>query len=74
MVSNSTADVLRLPVVASQYLRPLDSSIRSWEDAPETSNVSHMVAVRRCFQSIQTFSEGVRHHHVLMKVRDSGTV
>ena len=48
MVSNSIVDALRSPVVASQYLSTPDSSITSWENAPETSNVSCMAAVRRC--------------------------
>ena len=48
MVSNSTLDALRSPVVASQYFRSTDSSITSREFAPETSHISRVAAVRRC--------------------------
>ena len=48
MVSNSTIDALRSPVVASQYFRSIDSSFTSWENALETSHISRVAAVRRC--------------------------
>ena len=47
VVSNSTIDALRSPVVASQYFRSIDSSITSRENAPETSH-SRVATVRRC--------------------------
>ena len=48
VVSNSTIDALRSPVVASQYFRSIDSSITSRENAPETSHIGRVAAVRRC--------------------------
>ena len=48
MVSNSTINALRSHVVASQYFRSIDSSITSRENAPETSHISRVAAVRRC--------------------------
>ena len=68
VVSNSTVDAFRSPIVASQYLRPLDSSTASRENAAETSNDSCMAAVRRCLSQFYLSLRVSKHHHVHIKV------
>ena len=70
MVSNSTVCDLQSPIVASQYLRPSDSSVTSQENASDTSNVSHMAAVRRCLGQFKLFP---RVSDIIMSLWRSGT-
>ena len=70
MVSNSTIDALRSPIVASQYFRSIDSSITSRENALETSHVSHVAAVRRC---LGQFKLSPRVSNIIMSSWRSGT-
>ena len=70
MVSNSTIDALRSPVVASQYFRSIDSSITSRENAPETSHISCVAAVRRC---LGQFKLSPRVSDIIMSSWRSGT-
>ena len=70
VVSNSTIDALRSPVVASQYFRSIDSSITSRENAPETSHIIHVAAVRRC---LGQFKLSTRVSNIIMSSWRSGT-
>ena len=70
MVSNSTIDDLRSPVVASQYFGSIDSSITSRENAPETSHISHVAVVRRC---LGQFKLSPRVSDIIMSSWRSGT-
>ena len=70
MVSNSTIDALRLPIVASQYFRSVDSSITSRKNAPETSHISCVAAIRRC---LGQFKLSPRVSNIIMFSWRSGT-
>ena len=70
MVSNSTVNALRSPVAASQCLRPIDSSITSRKNDPETSHVSRIAAVRRC---LGHFKLSPRVSDIIMSSWRSGT-
>ena len=70
VVSNSTIDALQSPIVASQYFISIDSSITSWKNAPETSHISHVAAVRRC---LGQFKHSPRVSDIIMSSWRSGT-
>ena len=70
MVSNSTVDALRSPIVASQYIRSIDSSITSRENSPETSHISRVATVRRC---LGQFKLSQRVSDIIMSSWRSGT-
>ena len=58
------------PIVASQYFRSIDSSITSRENAPETSHISHVAAVRRC---LGQFKLSQKVSNIIMSSWRSGT-